>query len=381
MTTPPTISPRFFGQRLRVVRFLRGLSQSALAEKAGLAPSMISRLEQDARVPSAEVLAQLCETLSVPAGFFSSRLHFEAAYQEVHFRHRARTPARQRNVALAHSTLLLELVEFFEANLKLPPVTLPKRPTRLTPGVIEAAAADTRRLLGLPNDRPLASLVGTIESAGIPVVLSDHEADCVDAFSVHRLPRPVVILNRKDSGSRVNFTGAHELGHLVLHEGLETGDRETESEANRFASAFLMPARAFAQEFPQLARGRIAWRKLVVMKQRWRVSIQAMIRRARDLDLISPTVYRRAYQYASAKGWRRSDPGEPGEFEAEQPEFLRECFAVARRKGITPVSIAARLQWSMDDLRFAVCASPLDSDFQTTGDSSSESNIIFAFRR
>ena len=160
----------------------------------------------------------------------------------------------------------------------------------------------------------------------------------------------------KDSGSRVNFTGAHELGHLVLHQGVETGSRETEKQADRFASAFLLPARAFAKEFPR-PRGRsLDWALLTELKQRWRVSIQAMVRRAHDLKIIRASTYRLACQYASSRGWRRPTPGEPGEFKPDRPALLRECFdAAAAHLCASPRSIASRLAWSFEMLEYVSC--------------------------
>lgn len=341
---------------------------------------MVSRLEQDSRIPSIQILEQICTALEVTPPFFGTTLRYEAAFEDVHFRHRIRMPARQRNTALGHATLAIELIEFFEANLRLPLIKLPPPPTSITPSTIEQAAEDARRYVSLPNDRPLASLVRTVESAGIPVILSPDASDCVDAFSVHRQPRPVIILNKKDSGSRVNFTGAHELGHLILHQGKETGDRETESEADRFASAFLMPARAFAREFPCSTRRSIDWHALVELKQRWRVSIQAMIRRAYDLELISAITYRRACQYASSQGWRRPDPGEPGEFKPDPPSFLNSCFDIAERsKGVCPRSIAARLSWPLDLLSRIACIDASDPRF-LAANTGQQDNVIFAFR-
>ena len=364
LMTTARISVGFFGQRLRAQRFIYGLSQSELAEKAGLAASMISRLEQNERAPGEDVIRQLCHLLEVTPKFFATKLFYETIHEDVHFRHRARTPARERNIALGHATLLFEVLDFFEANLRLPHVSLPSRPTVVDPTTIEHVACEARACVGLPNDRPLASLVGTLESAGIPVVLSSETSECVDAFSVFRVPRPIIVLNKKDSGSRVNFTGAHELGHLILHQGRETGDRETESEADRFASAFLMPARAFAREFPRSSRGTIDWQELLPTKQRWRVSMQAIIRRAFDLGLISAIVYRRACQHASSQGWRRASPGEPGEFASDGGAFISDCFDVAARtRGVQAKAIAERLAWPVPLLRRVVCANEDDPRF------------------
>jgi Zn-dependent peptidase ImmA (M78 family)/transcriptional regulator with XRE-family HTH domain len=336
------------------------MSQAQLGAASGVAASMISRLEHDDRRPGIDVMSALAASLQVDSRIFSEPVVHEARIDEVHFRHRARTPVGPRNIALGHATLLGELIDFFDANLRLPQVRLPTVQSDLSTEAIECAAELMRRGLGIPNDCPLASLVGTLESAGVLVVLAHSGHRDVDAFSLHRSLRPLIMLNRKDSGSRVNFTGAHELGHLVLHRGIETGDGETERQADRFASAFLMPAKAFAAEFPRPLGSRLDWPALTGLKQRWRVSIQAMVRRAFDLGLIAANTYRIASQYASSRGWRRADPGEPAEFSPDEPRLLRDCFGAASQlRDWTPAKIASRLAWNVDLLRTVSCIDDL----------------------
>ncbi|MEE9357263.1 hypothetical protein [Candidatus Vondammii sp. HM_W22] len=57
------------------------------------------------------------------------------------------------------------------------------------------------------------------------------------------------------------------------------------------------------------------------MKLRWKVSIQAIIRRAYDLGLFDAAQYRRANIHISKSGQRKNEPGEPDVM--EQPELLK----------------------------------------------------------
>ena len=91
----------------------------------------------------------------------------------------------------------------------------------------------------------------------------------------------------------MRFDIAHELGHLVLHEGHVTGDRKTESEANRFASAFLLPRSTFVKVFPK--RGtRIDWAGIRALKLEFQVSKAAILYRAKSLELLDDDQYRGA---------------------------------------------------------------------------------------
>lgn len=68
----------------------------------------------------------------------------------------------------------------------------------------------------------------------------------------------------------------HEVGHLVMHGS--SRPKEMESQANRFATAVLIPRAAFWREFPK-QHYRFDWAGLTAMKRRWGVSIQAIVRR------------------------------------------------------------------------------------------------------
>jgi len=85
------------------------------------------------------------------------------------------------------------------------------------------------------------------------------------------------------SSSVWNFDVAHELGHMVMHRGIRTGNIETEREADVFADAFLMPGGAFGREFQALP---FSWDHVFRLKKRWSASAAAIVKRAYDLNLL-----------------------------------------------------------------------------------------------
>jgi hypothetical protein len=116
---------------------------------------------------------------------------------------------------------------------------------------------------------------------------------------------------------------------------------ETEAAADRFASALLLPRRAFAREF---GTKKFAWEHVFHLKRRWRVSAAAIIRRAYDLGLLNAVGYRQAYKYMSFKGWRTK--GEPFEPAFQPPELL------ATAMGTLGVNIDFSLASLCADLHF-----------------------------
>ncbi len=132
--------------------------------------------------------------------------------------------------------------------------------------------------------------MGALERAGVIIVSHLVQTTKVDAFS-----RPgrttMIFLNRSiPSTSRWHFDIAHECGHLVMHHGIPTGSPETESAANSFASAFLMPRKAFSREFTLAP---FSWSHVFDLKRRWKTSAASIVRRAYDLGLISAVEYKR----------------------------------------------------------------------------------------
>src|SRR5215471_16275277 len=79
-----------FPDRLREARDQRKLSQSELAEKAGLQPSAISHFETGRRSPSFDNLKALSEALQVSTDYLLGRVdspHLSGAVADQLFRH------------------------------------------------------------------------------------------------------------------------------------------------------------------------------------------------------------------------------------------------------------------------------------------------------
>ena len=81
--------------------------------------------------------------------------------------------------------------------------------------------------------------------------------------------------------------------------------RDVEEEANNFASQLLMPA---AEIKPQLYN--LTFNKLMDLKQRWCVSMRALVKRAVYLNTINSTTYRNFQINFSKKGYTKMEPGQ-----------------------------------------------------------------------
>ena len=162
----------------------------------------------------------------------------------------------------------------------------------------------------------------TLEDHGILVIRLPLDTADVDAFSLPFHDRPVVVLGTdKNDRARSRFDGAHELGHLVVHGDQIWGVKEVEHQAHAFAAAFLMPADDIRDELPD----RADWPVLFQLKQKWQVSLAALLMRARTLGRMSENNYLTAVKAASARGWRRIEPVPLGR--PEHPTCLKRLLA------------------------------------------------------
>jgi len=307
----------FEGERLRLARVALGLTLDQLGARVGATRQYLNQLEQGSKIPTREMVDALSSVLSVTNSFFAIATRDGVRPEQCHFRKQRTTPISIVSQVLARGTLLESFVSRLDHVLDLPKVTFPNIPVNDALD-IEVAAETTRDIWKLGTG-PISNMMRVVENAGAVVSFFGGVSERVDALSIDR-PRPMIIRSEaKPAACRLRFDLAHECGHLIMHRGVETGDKETEGQANRFASAFLLPRSSFIHEFP---RGRLLdWAAIFNLKLRWKVSAAAIIRRAYDLRIISADQYRTGYIHLSKTGQKRHERFDD-HIAAEEPELL-----------------------------------------------------------
>ena len=333
----------FDGQRLAQARTFSGKLKGELAKEIGVSPAAIGQFESGVAGPSAATLARLALAVGVPVGYFASdRERFSLREEDAHFRSLRSTSKRDRSRARAQVERLAEVVAALELQVRFPGPDLPQFAPDTAP---ETAARDLRKLWSL-GDGPVRNMVGLLERKGVIVARLEVADVGVDAFSCRLGTRPYVILaTNKDDAARSRFDAAHELGHLLLHEDASPGDPSVEREANRFAAEFLVPAHSISPMLPR----RVDWRAFAGLKIEWRVSIQMLLFRARELKAISDAAYRRAMMEMSKRDWRKNEPASIGD--PEQPELLgRAMGLLGARRAFTIERLATELRLGSEGL-------------------------------
>lgn len=331
----------FQGARLRLARTFNGLTLAELGDKVSASRQYIQRLEGDpTTVPSRDMLNAVAEILSVEPAFFYEPVLGEVSEEECHFRKLRTTPQNVRVRALSYGTIFSHIVSYLEQHVKFPVVNIPLLKVSNRED-IERVAEACRQHWGLRLDAPIHNVTRSLENFGCVITTFEGVSEKIDAFSYVR-SRPVIVRSTdKGSPSRSRFDLAHECGHIVMHGDFEVGDPELEDQANYFASAFLLPRAAFIREFPQ--SNRLNWYEIFNLKKRWGVSIQAIIRRAHDLGLISAIQYRNTQVYISRNKWRQGEPPET-EPAAEPMEIIPSAFDTLKlHQGLLPCQVAQSL--------------------------------------
>jgi Zn-dependent peptidase ImmA (M78 family)/transcriptional regulator with XRE-family HTH domain len=328
----------FDGSRLTVARQLAGMRKSQLAERIGKSATAVSAWESGTKRPTAANVAQLAIGLAVEPGFFSARpVDLSTAASVPHFRSLRSTSQLARDQASAYGLLAVDIAAAFERHVEFPDVDVPSLPVDSSSGSPEEAAGLVRERWSL-GAGPVGHLVRLLEHHGVLVVFSAPQTSAVDAYSFESPLRPVVVLNPvKRDYYRQRFDVAHELGHLVMHGDAEPGSRIVEDQANRFAAELLMPAAEIRGELPT-AMSNQAWISLARLKEKWGVSIQALLYRARQLERLSDVSYRNAMATLTGRGWRRDEPGLVTTM--EQPSLLPRGLEVLNEAGISGANVA-----------------------------------------
>ena len=182
---------------------------------------------------------------------------------------------------------------------------------------------------------PIPNIVKLVESKGIMVLPLPGSCNKVDAYSTWRGKRPCMLLSFTKSASRVRFDVSHELAHLALHEDTAAGEAKTETQANRFAGAFLAPRDSFLEECPR----RWSLKAFQQLKARWRMSIAALLYRAKDLGCISTSTHQRAMVQLTKLGMRKN---EGQEWPMEKPVLITQSLELLSDQ-VTLADLASEL--------------------------------------
>jgi Zn-dependent peptidase ImmA (M78 family)/DNA-binding XRE family transcriptional regulator len=324
--------------RFACARKRKGLSKSQMARLIGVDLRTISAYEAGTSVPRDSIFERIVSETGFLAEFFSGDDLEEPEPDAASFRAMTKMTARQRDMALSQAAIANHLCKFIEERFDLPQVDIPDLGHEPTP----EAASETLRRHWCIGVLPLSNIIHLLESKGVRVFSLSIDAREVDAFSMWKSETPMVFLNTYKTAEHSRYDAAHELGHLVLHRHSSPHGRDAEREADRFASAFLMPRGSV------IAHGvrSPSFSELIELKKIWKVSVAALNYRLHAVGMTSDWQYRMAC-IEIAKHDRTK---EPNEIPRESSQILPKVFAALYEDNISRADVARALSIPRSEL-------------------------------
>lgn len=353
----------FVPERLTQARLARQMSCAELARLIGISGQAVGYYESGERRPDMSVLLRAAEALGRTPGFFLCPTRDLGGRMGTRFFRATGRRSNRVNLALdVRMNWLGELIAFLTEKVRLPEVNLPT--VDPAPGglysreEVEGLAVMVRRYWGL-GDGPIANMVALLETHGVVVTRFSLGSESISAFSCRLAGRPYIILGSdKRSASRSRFDAAHELAHLLLHRDVSQEDIEIksvldriETEANWFAGAFLLPGKAILNEFYSTRLNHLEG-----LKRRWRVSMQAIAHRCKNLGALDEEQYVNFRKQMSARKWLTVEPLDDT-IPLEWPKLLLKAWKLVAQDGATRAEVELKFGF---DLLEEVCALPPD---------------------
>lgn len=319
--------------RITLARLRAGLSKTELAHRLQATPRTVTNYEADG-APD-RMAAALAQAIGCTPAFFRMPATAPLEEDRVFFRARRRSSAAQKHAATSAGRTGVELYALITEHFALPDLTVPD-----LAGMDPIDAAQQIRAEWHLGIDPLPNSVRLAESHGVRVLSLPPGTADVDAFSLWEDGHPYVFLSTMKTAERSRFDLAHEIGHLVLHSGLNASldnERNAEKEADQFASELLMPRILLQSRVGREPSIAVALR----LKAHLGVSAMALVYALHKAGLMTDWSYRQACIELTKRGYRS---GEPEGMERETSRVFNVVLPTLHKsKGWGTEEIAQRL--------------------------------------
>ena len=321
------IEKKFYGERLRSARMYRGLTLTELAKRSEISKQSLSLYENDNSTPDYRKVRIFASELNFPYDYFFQKDSYIAKTETTYFRSLASSTKKNRTAQSIKLEYVAKMYEILLEFIAFPEMNLPSIDFVGYDDIFECESAEALQELEEIATQvreyweigsgPIKDLQYLLEKNGIIVTGFNTNEDKIDAFSQRTIVAGnniyfiAIALGNKPE-CRIRFDMAHELGHILLHpwsEDLEAITKDEfkarERQANMFASTLLLPKDSFGKD---IAAYPTDLKYYQFLKNKWKVSIQAMIYRTHQLGIISDNQYQYLMRQVSKKGWRLKEP-------------------------------------------------------------------------
>ncbi len=303
-----------------LARESRGFTQKELAKRLNITQGALSRIESGS-LNMASGIEKMSNVLGYPISFFTQR-HQIYGLGLVELFHRKRQSIGIKTLDKIYSLIGLRTNEISNMlkGVDMGNIDFPCLGIDDYDGDASEIARMVKAKWHIPHG-PVQNVMAFFEKARGIIIPFDFETSSIDSIS-HWLPGlpPLFFVSKFIPSDRMRFTLCHELGHIVMHQKSPTP--EAENQANIFAAEFLMPKRDVRPYLVDLSIERLA-----SLKPFWKVAMSALLKRAVDLNVISPRHGRTLWMQLSKAGYKTREPEEI-DIPSESPTLLKEIIKV-----------------------------------------------------
>lgn len=329
------------GRRIKQLRMAQGLSLEGLSgvlEKI-VTKQALSKYELGKDYPSPKVIQKLAQYYDVRPSYLMSEPGIQVEFMG--FRKRVGMGEKVQDQIKCQVEQELETRVELQSLIGDTQPICPKNIKVNSLDKAEEAAKGLRKEWQLGLD-PIDNITALLEDQRIHVIEIDrgpHKFDGISALAKNSEGEILalgVVSKKVETGDRQRFNLSHELGHIVLEceEGLDT-----EKAANRFAGSFLAPADTVYKVVGR-KRHQLSLEEMLIYKSFFKMSIQSLLYRFQDLNIITQELNKDWYRYLSGMGMRKQ---EPGTIEVEIPQWKDKMVLRAYNEGLIDSEKAIKL--------------------------------------
>jgi Zn-dependent peptidase ImmA (M78 family) len=295
-------------RRLREARQETGLSIRAVADKlpkrAAVSYVTLASYEKGESVPPVNVLAALADLYGRTLNWFLEDRDALAGFRYRNMKSGVGVLDKKKFEATAAKWVDADLN--LEKHLKQPLVRRIAEISASSTIPSETLAAMVRSELEIADQAPIPNMVDVLETCAIRV-LELRTSLPIDGAAAKRGNHFVLVLNPNVKGDRLRMNSAHELAHVLYDDcknELCWSDNAVEKRAHEFASSLLLPTSQLRMAF----EGK-SFLRLLQYKEKFGISLSAMIYRAEKHKIIPSTTARRLWIEMAKRGWKQDEPG------------------------------------------------------------------------
>lgn len=274
-------------ERLKSVRKMKGLSLQELADALDnrISRQALHKYEKGLSTPDSSLINAICYVLDIRPDYLYREQLIELG--PISYRKLPELSAVEQHIALESSRDLLERYLELEALLGVnSEFENPMIHGEISSWEDVENAANMLREKWQLGTNSISNVFELLESREIKVLeIEAHEAfNGMSTFVSEKIP--IIVINKTHVVDRRRFTALHELAHLILNFSPNIEPKIEERLCNTFAGAMLLPAKSLYYELGR-SRQELHIKELIQIKEKYGISIQAIIMRAKTHGIIS----------------------------------------------------------------------------------------------